>query len=286
VPWQSVEVALVAAFFLLTIAAAVVRHTEPAEPLSIDRFALNLAIYAIIEVAVASVLIFFLFVARQATPRDIGLDMSMAKEDLLIGAGGFLAAVGPVYTIQITLLEFIKEEPHPVLELLRNTAGPAEILAAVLSAVVVAPLFEEFIFRIFIQGWLEKAFAMPQRHEEPIAHAADVSEEPALPTLEIAAAPGAENPYVSPALYSSETPQPQPQMPDSARPAVIPILLSSILFAAVHVDAWPSPIPLFPLALILGYVYWRTHRLLPCVVLHALFNGLSVLAVALYQLSE
>ena len=39
----------------------------------------------------------------------------------------------------------------------------------------------------------------------------------------------------------------------------------------------PDPIPLFFLALTLGYLYRRTHRIAPCVFLHMAFNATSVL---------
>ena len=63
------------------------------------------------------------------------------------------------------------------------------------------------------------------------------------------------------------------------RPAWPAIFISSITFAALHASDWPAPVPLLILALILGYLYNRTHRLLPCIVVHLLFNGLSVAAV-------
>jgi membrane protease YdiL (CAAX protease family) len=38
----------------------------------------------------------------------------------------------------------------------------------------------------------------------------------------------------------------------------------------------PDPIPLFVLALILGYMYQRTHRIVPSIVTHLLFNLTSL----------
>jgi membrane protease YdiL (CAAX protease family) len=53
------------------------------------------------------------------------------------------------------------------------------------------------------------------------------------------------------------------------------ILIASGIFAVVHgiVLHWP---PLFVLSLALGYNYERTGRLLPSIVLHAVFNGVIV----------
>ena len=45
------------------------------------------------------------------------------------------------------------------------------------------------------------------------------------------------------------------------------------LAPAVVVD----PLPIFLLALVLGTLYYRTHRILPSIVLHAAFNATGVL---------
>jgi len=53
------------------------------------------------------------------------------------------------------------------------------------------------------------------------------------------------------------------------------IVFSSIVFSCVH--AWPDPLPLFPLALILGYVFYKTNSYLAVVTLHALFNATNLI---------
>lgn len=64
----------------------------------------------------------------------------------------------------------------------------------------------------------------------------------------------------------------------AARPAVF---LSAVAFAAVHAGPGrPDFLPLFPLALILGYVYHQCHSYVAVVTVHALFNATN-LALAL-----
>ena len=58
--------------------------------------------------------------------------------------------------------------------------------------------------------------------------------------------------------------------------------MSATLFAALHASHGPDPIPLFMLAVGLGYLYQRTHRILPCVTVHFLLNSVT-LAVFLLQ---
>jgi hypothetical protein len=56
-----------------------------------------------------------------------------------------------------------------------------------------------------------------------------------------------------------------------------PVLLTSALFAAVHLPQWPAPIAIFFLSVGLGVVYQRTGSLIASFVMHALFNGFSTL---------
>jgi membrane protease YdiL (CAAX protease family) len=59
------------------------------------------------------------------------------------------------------------------------------------------------------------------------------------------------------------------------RPRPIAIVATSLLFAALHIGHGAAPVPLFFLALVLGYLYQRTHRLLPCATVHFCVNAFS-----------
>jgi membrane protease YdiL (CAAX protease family) len=72
---------------------------------------------------------------------------------------------------------------------------------------------------------------------------------------------------VGPAEHSTEPIEPTPR-----RTA---ILATSLIFALLHLGHGAAPIPLFFLALALGYLYQRTHRLLPSVTVHFLLNACS-----------
>ncbi len=54
------------------------------------------------------------------------------------------------------------------------------------------------------------------------------------------------------------------------------IIASALCFASLH-STWPSPIPLFLLGLILGYITVRTQHLLSAYLLHFLFNTFAVI---------
>lgn len=61
---------------------------------------------------------------------------------------------------------------------------------------------------------------------------------------------------------------------------------TSLIFAALHADAWPAPIGIFVLSLVLGKLYITTGRLLPCIAAHALFNSTGVLGMVFAVLSK
>ena len=58
------------------------------------------------------------------------------------------------------------DKPHLVVTLLRESHTPATLLLCFISVVVVAPIVEEFVFRVVLQGWLE-AVEMRLRRQIP-----------------------------------------------------------------------------------------------------------------------
>ena len=69
------------------------------------------------------------------------------------------------------------------------------------------------------------------------------------------------------------------EVPEDRPTMWLPIVVSSGLFALAHLQHGPDWIPLFVLALGLGYLYQRTQRVLPCIVVHVLFNSLAIIQI-------
>ncbi len=67
------------------------------------------------------------------------------------------------------------------------------------------------------------------------------------------------------------------------RPVWRAIVATSALFAAGHASVWPSPIPLFVLAILLSWLTFWHGSILPAIVVHGLFNAVSLIFV--YQRS-
>jgi membrane protease YdiL (CAAX protease family) len=120
------------------------------------------------------------------------------------------------------------------------------------SAVVVAPFFEELLFRGHVQtllGRFLRGVIVP------------------LPRL-AAASPG--EPVLS---YESAADR---SLRDEATARWLAILITSALFALVHEALWMMP-PIFLLSICLGYVYERTGSLWAAIVVHTMFNLVNVL---------
>lgn len=142
---------------------------------------------------------------------------------LLQGARGWLMVLPPVVLSGWLITRLIGDQggSNPLLEIVLNSQDPIALLLLSLTAVVLAPLFEETIFR----GVL-------------------------LPVLgrSLGRAGG--------------------------------VMVSALVFAVAHLSIGELP-PLLVLGLGLGLLRLSTGRLLPCVVMHALWNGVTFLNLVL-----
>jgi membrane protease YdiL (CAAX protease family) len=193
------------------------------------------------RLAMLAASILLIVVTVRPTLADLGVRGSELLADLRLGCHGFLMFGPPAYAIQM-LLTVWNPESHPIIESLRAAPDTRLMIASVASAVVAAPLQEEFLWRLLFQGWLEKLARAPS---EPMELMFGRSR---------AASAG------------------------SVDQAVItwPILVSSFLFALLHLSHGPAAVALFFFAVGLGWLYQRTHRIVPCITAHLLLNGCSL----------
>ncbi len=59
------------------------------------------------------------------------------------------------------------------------------------------------------------------------------------------------------------------------------ILWSAFIFAFIHLNPWQA-VPAFTIGAIIGYVYWKTGSLAPCIFIHFINNGWAFLLSYLY----
>lgn len=207
---------------------------------------------------------------------------------------------------------------HPAARVLMESGNPWALALCVVTVVVVAAIIEEFLFRLVLQGWLEAverrlSRRMPQlRRTVPGASTLLISSilfallhyrEPAPPmdlrrivlgmgvqavmslvTLAIAVVllrfrTGAtlEDLGIVPRMAGKDV-----KLGLATFFAVFPFvyLVNFVAHTLLPADVVADPIPILFLALALGTLYCRTHRIVPAIVLHMAFNASGV-AIAL-----
>ena len=213
------------------------------------------------------------WVFRKASGAELtalGLSRMDLGRQVQLGLVAGLAATPLIYAIQFAALTIYKFEAHPVEKMLAQQFDPATALLAFLSAVVLAPAAEEVLFRGVLQGsfagaliWLQ---ARTARSSTPMG-AADV------------ASTSADFPRSTPSTTEPEPPKAGLNPVDWTA-----VMMTSLLFAAVHGPQWPAPIALFAFAIILGTVYQKTGSLIAAITIHGVFNMCSTLMLLERQL--
>jgi membrane protease YdiL (CAAX protease family) len=292
---------------------------------------LSLTELMVLQGTISSVLIVLLPCLARLTSGarlgDLGVSLRGWRRQAALGIVAVLFLMPIVYSVQAACVHYLdipdpEKRKHPVEKMLREDFSAGNAYLAFLTAVVLAPLFEELLFRGLLQSWLVKAFdrfagwlrrsASRGLPTHPLSDAAlpvgaMVVTELDKMTLDDAAASGdaadgfweaADQPENSgweergpadshgvgtvPAVPEGG-PDEVPRVPDAPyRPRSsawtgAAIILTSLVFAALHAPQWPAPVPLFLLAVGLGVVYQRTGSLIAPICMHAVFNGFSTL---------
>jgi membrane protease YdiL (CAAX protease family) len=156
---------------------------------------------------------------------------------------------------------YVHPQEHELLKVMGDTTSPAARTALIIGAVILAPLFEETIFRAHVQTFLRELLCKLSG-VLPVVSAPSKQEgvEEPLPFAEVtrnAADPGVSVTPSRTVVWQTWT----------------AILIASALFTMVH-PRWMWP-PIFFLAICLGYAYERTGNLWTSIVMHSLFNATS-----------
>jgi membrane protease YdiL (CAAX protease family) len=146
---------------------------------------------------------------------------------------------------------------HDLLRALGESHDRATHVVLVIGAAVMAPVFEELLFRGHLQTILRRAFARGALRRAELTYAAPAAPDGPPRVL----------------LYASPPPEPLLPPVPPAWASWAAILSTSALFALVH-EPWTWP-PIFLLSVCLGYAYERTGNLWVPVVIHAAFNSIS-----------
>jgi membrane protease YdiL (CAAX protease family) len=194
--------------------------------------------------------------------QDRGWVPSKRWNDIRLGALAFVMLAPPVYGLQILLTQFYPSS-HPLVEAIKENPDIRLVVAGGAVAVIAAPIIEEYLLRVLLQGWLEK---LAVSHDEALTLL--VGEGRTEDHEPVDAIGTVSRTQLSPG--GSETPASHP-----GQQVWWPVFVSSAVFAVMHFTHGPDWIPLFVFALGLGYLYHQTHRIVPCIVVHLLLNACS-----------
>jgi membrane protease YdiL (CAAX protease family) len=258
------------------------------------------------------IIIFTVLYARTETrPHHYGLSWARWPGNIATGLTAFVLATPVVLGVYLVLALIVPKRPQMLEILGKQTEYAWEWILFGFQTLLMAPLLEEILFRGILQGWLRRAtlfghlvlmtvtvssasLAVYYHDEEAQADVMDPS--PLIFAVVLAAVYGAWMFRLvrTFALQDAEVQSWQPQSPDGeegpdddAQPwgndpvrmrrwveanAALAVYGSAMLFAVGHSLAWPAPVPLFVMGLILGWLSQRSQSLLGTITFHALFN--------------
>jgi membrane protease YdiL (CAAX protease family) len=238
------------------------------------------------------------FMSRRSSGIDLpplGFSISRSLENSAFACFAWLLITPVVFGVNFLanltyfLLTNSLPESHPLTQLAQGGTSMMDGVLLGMIALVLAPIWEEFMFRGLLQPWL------CQRDwggHVGMALALLVALGPTKSWLDEG------TPFEARALSLKLGPiffvlvmLPGYFYADrlvgrwiADRNVVRGIYSTALLFGMVHaLVAWPTPIPLFFLGVGLGYLAYRTQSLLGPIILHSLFNAVACIALLIFQ---
>lgn len=201
-------------------------------------------------------------VVRPVVRQRLGFRLTLFPAGAVLGGIGIALALPLVYCVMVLaalVYRLVNYEPpgeHELLKTMGETPDAFVKYLAIAVAAVIAPLWEELLFRGHVQTLVREGLMRLREAGRPPVVGAPAGGLPAI---------GLD--YESPLPLATAVKRP----PAFAPEPWLAIGITSLLFAGVH-QPWQFP-PIFCLSLCLGLAYERTGNLWVPVVMHALFNG-------------
>ena len=223
------------------------------------------------------VILMTIFVCRRTgcNIARLGWRKDQIQGDLRAGWQCFLMMT-PIILILNAVLQGATKTPyeHPIQEMIKQY--PWLLGIAFWQAAIVAPISEEFGFRVLLIGWFESiqfgnnkmmAFifgASPDKVEELNERATVL---PPVMTTQCS-----DNPFEAPEIIGGTL---------EYVPPWLPVLLSGTLFGLAHFSYGVSWVALIVFGVVLGRLYQLRQSIIPVIMVHVLFNAMNVTMLGL-----
>ncbi len=206
----------------------------------------------------------------------LGMVSKELGKDIWIGVLVFLWATPIVLVVSSLVGQWTQVEyEHPVIDALKE--DPMTFPLLFFSAGIAAPLWEEYAFRFLLIGWIDTIRQFLGRMDfrnffllltgNPVGKFANESSDDQEPSLVWAQVAGERD--VQDASSNG-----------SGYPPFWVALASGTLFGLAHFEYGVSWVPLIVLGTIMARVYQLRRSVVPCIVIHALFNSMSLMGLA------
>ncbi|MCF7961695.1 MAG: CPBP family intramembrane metalloprotease [Pirellula sp.] len=227
--------------------------------------------------------------------KRLGWRSDQCVGDLLAGLQCFLMVTPPLFLFNAILVQFTEiPYEHPIQKMLEQY--PWLLGVAFWQASIVAPISEEFAFRTLLIGWFESIHysgnkisawmfglqeskpnlgtrdhidvSSPKGAASPIAVHSNLDLSPAVGPY---AVEPLDPPAVSIASSAQESATSKPFVPPWW-----PAILSGVFFGLAHFSYGVSWVNLILFGIVLGRLYQIRQSLIPVILVHMLFNSLSI----------
>lgn len=233
--------------------------------------------------------VLLLYVRTGANLKQLGIHGTEWIRDGGVGLIAFVL-VTPVILIFSNLVVRLTdvEYKHPVIDAMKQYPWTFPLLF--FGAVICAPLWEEFVFRGLLIRWFDSIRQSRGNFRGIVlggnAPNASTPEPTDETTLDVNT-PESTNPY-QPLEFAAQESRLNTATSNAADPKTTPecfppwwpAILSGVLFGLAHISYGMSWVPLILFGIVLGRLFQLRRSIFPCVVLHACFNGLSMLGMA------
>jgi membrane protease YdiL (CAAX protease family) len=200
--------------------------------------------------------------------RKFGLSISPSM--LRLGVKAAVMLLPPVLAVAALVNLLLAEYEHEVLNVLQQLGSPRVFAVLFFGTAIVAPIAEEILFRGLIQGGLQRLAGRVVGDDE--SHEKELASKSQSANVGFIAEDANKD--------GQETRGNVPQ--GNWEPVSYwPVFVASVIFACMHLGQGAAPIPLFLLSVGLGYLYRQTGSLIPCIVVHMMLNGMTLLAAML-----